>query len=133
MSEEAAVNLNGQERLKSLAVIRRLTKELLAGRLSAYELEFKPPLKLYDYEFDGLLKGYQKIGLLTAYTYDARYYTYISCETAGSTAGKHHKVERIIEVAYKSNYNGAGHDVYHILKVHGFTYDAGERCEDNGE
>jgi hypothetical protein len=133
MSEEAAIILSKQERLKSIQVIRKLTKELLEGRLNAYELEFKPPLVLYDYEFDGLIKGYQKVGLLTGYTYDVRYYKYISCETKGNAAGKRHRVERIIEIAYIGSYNGAGYYIYRILKVHGFTYDAGERCEGNGE
>jgi len=133
MSEDAELVAVKQERFKSIAVIRKLTKELLAGQLSAYELEFNPPLVLYDHEFDGLIKGYQKIGLLVGYTYDVRYYKYISCEVKDNVAGKRHKVERIIEFAYRGGHDNVGNQIYRILKVHGFTYDAGERCEDNGE
>jgi hypothetical protein len=133
MSEEVAVNLNEQERLKLFKVFHELTEELLEGRLSAFQLEFDPPIIVSDYEFDGLVKGYQKVGLLVGYSYDVRYYKYISCEAKGNAAGKRHKVERVIEVAHRGSYNDAGYHYYRILKIHGFTYDAGERCEDKGD
>jgi len=133
MSEEAAVNQNGQERLKPLEVFHELTEELLEGQLNAFQLEFDPPLIVSDYEFDGLVKGYQKVGLLVGYSYDVRYYKYISCEAKGNAAGKRHKVERVIEIAHRGSYNDAGYFYYRILKIHAFTYDAGERCEDKGD